>query len=183
VEFLRQAGSRRKRGGGDRGAVRRTVLASLGVFLIARLVVIASIIWAANASGRSALWMLTRSDGTWYLSIARHGYATTKTLVFFPFYPALIHLFAWAMDPRIAALVVTAIAGLVATVLMTLWAIRLAGSVAAVVLIGIWNLWPSSVVLSWHIPRRCLSLLPQASCLRFSASGGCGRRWHVPLDV
>jgi hypothetical protein len=139
---------------------RRTVVWSLAVFALVRVAQVAGVVLAPQRHGRSTLDLLTKADGLVYLGIAQNGYAPlppigangiyTKPpdLAFFPLYPATIRVLSWAVDPRLAAVLAALVAGAVATVLMTLWAIPRTGEVGAITLVAIWSLWPSSVVLS-----------------------------------
>jgi hypothetical protein len=139
---------------------RRTVLVSLSVFALVRVAQVAGLVLAPQRGARSTLDLLTKADAQWYLRIAQNGYASppplgpdgiyTKPpdLAFFPLYPATIRVFSWAVDPRLAAVLATLVAGAVAAVLMTLWAIPRTGEVGAVTLVAVWSLWPTSVVLS-----------------------------------
>ena len=139
-------------------AVRRTVYAALAVFVVVRASALVAVVVAARGSTTPVLDLLTKADGLRYLAIAADGYAPpppigpdgvyteTTNLAFFPLYPATIRLLSWAMDPRAAAVGAALLAGLVATVLMTLWAVPRVGRTGAVVLVAIWSLWPSAVV-------------------------------------
>jgi hypothetical protein len=56
-------------------------------------------------------------DGTYYVNIARVGYAQSSWTAFFPFYPFLTHLFASLLGPRselLAAMLISNLAALVA---------------------------------------------------------------------
>ncbi|HLW01046.1 MAG TPA: glycosyltransferase [Ktedonobacterales bacterium] len=58
-------------------------------------------------------------DGTYYVNIARVGYAQTSWTAFFPFYPFLTHLLATLLGPRselLAAMVISNLATLVASI-------------------------------------------------------------------
>lgn len=139
---------------------RRTVGISLAVFVLVRVAQIAGVVLAPQRNGRPTLDLLTKADAKWYIGIAQNGYAPpppigadgvyTKLpdLAFFPLYPATIKVFSWAVDPRLAAVLAALVAGAVAAVLMTLWAIPRTGEVGAVTVVAVWSLWPSSVVLS-----------------------------------
>jgi hypothetical protein len=128
---------------------------------------------------------LGKSDGVWYLGIAHHGYGPPPpigpggaythltSLAFFPLYPILIRAAAVTGLPYLgAALVVTGIAGCVAAVAITAWARRLAGAPAALGLLVVWELLPSSIVLSMAYSEAL-----------FAAAAGCcllalqRRRW------
>ena len=138
---------------------RRAVLAAIAVYAVARAASFLAVLVAARDSAQPVLDLLTKADGLRYLAIATDGYpppppigpdgvyVSTTNLAFFPLYPATIRLFSWAMDPRAAAVVAALVAGLVATVLIALWAVPRVGTSGAVVLVGVWSLWPSSVVL------------------------------------
>src|SRR6185312_16925862 len=98
---------------------------------------------------KDVLRVLIKADGLWYLRIAQHGYGApppigpngsythTTTLAFFPLYPYLIRAVSWlGLSDVHAALLVTALAGLVAATLIAMWAVRAVGPRAAVVLVG-----------------------------------------------
>jgi hypothetical protein len=71
-------------------------------------------------------------------------------VAFFPAYPALIRLFSslpW-VEPRGAAFMVTALAGLAAAAGIFLIARDLIGARAALVVLALWACWPHGVVLS-----------------------------------
>jgi hypothetical protein len=141
-------------------STRRTALGALAIFGVTRLSVLVSVWFAAGRADRSFLSVLTRADGSWYISIARDGYAPPPAigpdgvytqltdLAFFPLYPATIRLFSWAVDVRVAALLATLLAGSVAAVLIALWSVPRVGTSGALVAVGIWAMWPSSAVLS-----------------------------------
>lgn len=103
---------------------------------------------------------LGKSDGVWYLGIAHHGYGPPPpigpngaythltSLAFFPLYPILIRAVAFTGIPYLgAALVVSAVAGTVAAVGVAMWARSVLGDRGALVLVGLWELMPSSIVL------------------------------------
>lgn len=155
---------------------RRTVLLSVAVFLAARGASFLAVLVAARDTGQQVLDLLTKADGRNYLSVAAQGYPPppplgpdgtyihTTDLAFFPLYPATIRVFSWAMEPRLAAVVAALVAGLVATVLVTLWAVPRVGTTGAVVLVGVWSLWPSSVVLGMGYSES-LFVAATAGCL------------------
>ena len=61
---------------------------------------------------------------------------------------ATIRALSWAGDVRVAAVAASVVAGAVAAGLMAAWARDRAGDRGAVASVGLWCLWPSSVVLS-----------------------------------
>jgi hypothetical protein len=128
---------------------------------------------------------LGKSDGVWYLGIAHHGYGPQPpigpngvythltSLAFFPLYPLLIRVVAVTGLPYLgAALAVTAVATAVAAVAIVEWARPVVGDRGAVTLLVIWELLPSSIVLS----------MVYAEGLFVAAAAGCllalqRRRW------
>ena len=144
--------------GGSATAVRRTLAASVAVYVVVRAATLVAVVVAAQGSPVPVLDLLTKADGLRYLAIAADGYGSpppigpdgayteTTNLAFFPLYPATIRLLSWAMDPRVAAVLAALVAGLVAAILMTLWAVPRVGRTGAVVVVALWSLWPSAVV-------------------------------------
>jgi hypothetical protein len=120
---------------------------------------------------------LGKSDGVWYLGIAHHGYGplpptgadgsyvSRTSLAFFPLYPMLIRAVHVTGIPYLgAALVVTALAGMVAAVAIAHWTARIAGRRTAIALLVGWELLPASVVLNMAYSEP-LFLAAAAGCL------------------
>ncbi|MFI7210070.1 hypothetical protein [Micromonospora maritima] len=132
----------------------RDALPALAVYLLIRAVgVLAVYVWA-RASGVSPVQRLTRSDATYYLSIAQHGYdgyaRVQSDMAFFPLYPGLVGLVERLspLTARGAGLVVAGLAGLAAA-----WALFAIGSYlhdrrTGVVLAALWAALPHAVVES-----------------------------------
>jgi len=115
---------------------RRTVLAAIAVYAVARAASFLAVLVAARDSALPVLDLLTKADGLRYLAIAADGYpppppigpdgvyVSTTNLAFFPLYRRRSGCspgrWTRARPPLFAALV----AGLVATVLIALWAVR-----------------------------------------------------------
>src|SRR5215472_16309212 len=49
------------------------------------------------------LGVWARFDTLWYLHIAQVGYDRQAAIVFYPLYPALIHVLSWIVQPPLAA--------------------------------------------------------------------------------
>jgi hypothetical protein len=146
----------------------RPITTALAVHLTARVaaVVAVAVACAIHPLGTGGLGgdigaALSKSDGVWYLGIAHHGYGPPPpigadgaythltSLAFFPLYPLLIRVVAFAGIPYLgAALFVTTVAGAVAAVAIVEWARPVVGDRGAVLLLGSWELLPSSIVLS-----------------------------------
>jgi len=110
-----------------RATVDRTILTAIAAYAIARVTTLVAIVVASQLHRGDLDNLLGKSDGVWYLAIAKHGYGPvpqlarqrvyshTSSLVFFPLYPLLIRLFTWPdISYLVAALLVTALAGVVA---------------------------------------------------------------------
>ena len=139
--------------------MRRVVGGCVVMFAAIRLLMLLVIALVAHAHHKHVLTVLTKADGLWYLRIAKHGYGApppvgpngtythTTTLAFFPLYPYLIRAVSWLGFSDVhAALLITAVAGLVAAALIAMWSVRAVGPRAAVVLVGIWSMLPASCV-------------------------------------
>lgn len=119
---------------------------------------------------------LGKSDGVWYLGIAHHGYGPAPrpgpggtypltALAFFPLYPMLVRAVAFVGLPYLgAALVVTLVAGTLAATAVAVWARMMLGPRGALMLLGVWELLPSSVVLSM-VYSEALFAAAAAGCL------------------
>jgi hypothetical protein len=164
----------------------------LGIHVAARLLMLGTVAVAAaiHPLGTGSLGgdlgaALGKSDGVWYLGIAHHGYGPPPpigadgvythltSLAFFPLYPLLVRLVALTGMPYLgAALAVTFVAGAVAAVLIAAWVAQVANTRAALAVVVIWELLPSSVVLS----------MAYSEALFAAAAAGCllalhHRRW------
>ena len=171
-------------------SVRRVVVGSVLLFAAIRLLMLLVIAVVAHAHHKHVLTVLTKADGLWYLRIAKHGYGSpppigpngsythTTTLAFFPLYPYLIRAVSWLGFSNVhAALLITAICGLVAAALIAMWATGVVGARAAVVLVGIWSMLPSSCVFDMAYSE-ALFVAAAAWCLL-----GLQRRKLVPAAV
>jgi hypothetical protein len=139
--------------------VRRTVTACVAIFVVVRLLMLLVIALVAHAHHKGTIRVLTKADGLWYLRIATHGYGHpppigpngaythTTPLAFFPLYPWLIRAVSVVgISKPYAALLVTAVAGIVAVALIGLWARPYVGDRGAVVLTTVWSMLPTSAV-------------------------------------
>jgi hypothetical protein len=163
----------------------RTILAAICAYGVARIATFVAIVVATRLHGGDLDNLLGKSDGVWYLDIAQHGYGPPPpigphgaythltSLAFFPLYPLLIRVFALPDLPYlIAALIVTALAGVVAAGLIAAWARSLVGDRGAVTLVAVWSLLPSSAVFD----------MAYSEALFVAAAAGCllalqRRRW------
>jgi hypothetical protein len=152
-------------------ATRRTAATFLTraavVHIVVRVAVLAAVLVAVavhplgtGSYGGDIGAALGKSDGVWYLGIAHHGYGSPPpigpdgsyvhltSLAFFPLYPLIVRVVAVTGLPYLgAALLVTGGAGLAAALLVALWARAIVGTRGALVLLAIWELFPSSAVL------------------------------------
>lgn len=163
----------------------RTILTAIGAYAVARIATLIAIVVASQLHRGDLDNVLGKSDGSWYLGIAQHGYGPLpqlatqhvytrmSSLAFFPLYPLLIRLFTWPdISYLVAALLVTAIAGICAAGLIAAWARPIVGDRGAIALVGVWSLLPSSAVLD----------MAYSEALFVAAAAGCllalqRRRW------
>ncbi len=110
-------------------------------------------------------------DGQWYLRLAAHGYpthptTTQSTLGFFPLYPLAIRAAEWllASAPATAALILSLLGGLVATVLVQRLATAWWGERTARRATLLFALFPGSIVFSMAYSE-CLTLPLVLGCL------------------
>lgn len=177
-----------------RPALDSPLAAAFVIHLAVRLAAVAAVVIAAAAHplGTGSLGgdvgaALGKSDGVWYLGVAHHGYGPVPpigpdgvythltSLAFFPLYPLLIRAVAVTGLPYLgAALLVTGISGAVAAVAIVAWARPVVGDRGAVALLGIWELLPSSIVLSMAYAE-ALFVAAAACCLLALQR----RRWLV----
>lgn len=169
----------------------RTILTAISVYVVARLGTLIAIVVAAQIHHGDLDQLLAKSDGAWYLGIAQHGYGSAPAssphgvythdltaLAFFPLYPLLIRMIAVSnVSYLAAALIVTAIAGVVAAALIGAWARPLVGDRGAIVLVGVWSLLPSTAVFD----------MAYSEALFVAAAAGCllalqRQRW-IPAAV
>jgi hypothetical protein len=121
--------------------------------------------------------LLGKSDGVWYLGIAQHGYGRPPApgpnpvdshlspLAFFPLYPLLIRVVALPdVSYLVAALLVTAVAGVIAAAFIAAWARPIVGDRGAIALVALWSLLPSSAVLDMAYSE-ALFVAAAAGCL------------------
>lgn len=145
----------------------------MAAYAVARLATLLAIVVASHLHRGDLDNLLGKSDGVWYLGIAQHGYRPAASLAFFPLYPLLIRLFALPdISYLVAALLVTAIAGVAAAGLIAAWARPIVGDRGAITLVAVWSLLPSSAVLD----------LAYSEALFVAAAAGCllalqRRRW------
>jgi hypothetical protein len=141
--------------------VGRDLLPALAVYVAVRAAGLIAIVLMARQRGVSPWPLLQRYDAAWLVGIARNGYdplgpivaegrAPMSNTAFFPLYPGVVKVVGAlpGLDLTMAALVVTALAGLVAAAGLDQFGRRLAGGrVAGLVLVALWAAWPHSVVL------------------------------------
>jgi hypothetical protein len=120
-----------------------------------------SVLWLwAQLAETSPLARLTRADGQWLLGIAEHGYNTTisyrgdgslmsTNVVFHPLYPMMVRALGWTGLPLPwAAILLSALAGLVAAWGLYAVGALVAGRRAGVVLSVLWGCLPHAAVES-----------------------------------
>lgn len=162
----------------------RFLLRVVALFWLTRVLHLGAVwVWASRRH-ESVLGVLTKADGLHYTSIAVHGYAPlgaldpsgvpvhTSDLVFFPLYPLLVRLPALVLDVRLAAVLVTLLAGTVASVLIALWAEPQAGQRAAAWLVLLWATLPSAAVLDMGYSEALFVALAAGTLLALAR-----RRW------
>jgi len=165
--------------------VDRTILTAVAAYVVARVATLLAIVVASHLHRGDLDNLLGKSDGVWYLGIAENGYGHPPpvdahgvythltSLAFFPLYPMLIRLFTWPdVSYLVAALLVTAIAGVVAAGLIAAWARPVVGDRGAIALVALWSLLPSSAVFD----------MAYSEALFVAAAAGCllalqHRRW------
>lgn len=164
----------------------RTILAAVAAYVVARVATLLAIVVASQLHHGDLDNLLGKSDGAWYLGIAQHGYGVAPpisphgaythdltSLAFFPLYPMLIRLFTWPdISYLVAALLVTAVAGVLAAGLIAAWARPVVGDRGAIALVAVWSLLPSSAVFD----------MAYSEALFVAAAAGCllalqRRRW------
>ena len=159
------------------GVVDRAIVLAIAAYVIARVATLLAIIVASSRHHGDLGKLLGKSDGVWYLAIAHHGYGPipqlasqrvytpSSSLAFFPLYPLLIRSFTWLHISYLgAALLVTAIAGIVAAGLIAAWARPIVGDRGAVALVAVWSLLPSSAVFNMAYSE-ALFVAAAAGCL------------------
>ncbi|MET8909718.1 hypothetical protein [Micromonospora sp. NPDC004551] len=132
----------------------RQALPALAAYAVIRLIGVAAVyVWARNL-GVSPGQRLTRSDATYYLSIAQHGYdgyaKTQSDMAFFPLYPGLVGVLERIvpLSPRDVALIVAWLGGLAAA-----WGLFAIGAYlhdrrTGVLLAALWAALPHAIVES-----------------------------------
>lgn len=154
------------------GAIWRPV----GIFAGSRVVTLLAAAVAADLHPTYGLGgVLTRTwDTGWYLSLAQNGYpasvpeqageALQSTIGFFPLYPLAIRaVHSLGLSYPAAGLVVTGIAGLIATVLLWLLVRSLSGTAVADRAVALFSFFPGALILS----------LPYSEALMLALSIGC----------
>lgn len=163
----------------------RPVTGAMAVYAVARLATLLAIVVASQLHHGDLDDALGKSDGVWYLGIAKHGYGPLpqlashkvytphSSLAFFPLYPMLVRLFAFTGISYLgAALLVTAIAGVIAAGLIWAWAQPIVGDRSAIALVALWSMLPSTAVFD----------MAYSEALFVAAAAGCllalqRRRW------
>lgn len=120
--------------------------------------------------------LLTKWDGSFYLSIARHGYDTALTyrpngslintnIVFFPLYPFLTAALGLIIGITPAALLLSLGAGIVAAVAMCGIGEHLYDKRTGVILAALWGALPTAVVESMAYPESLYAALAALTVL------------------
>jgi Mannosyltransferase (PIG-V) len=140
-------------------------LSALLIFAASRLVVIAGINFGKMLPAQypakfavEPLWYdrLLRWDGEWYAAIVSQGYqysdnpAVESSTVFYPLYPAFSYAIKslFGIDQSAALLIVANVSALVAALLMTKFVKDELGSETALLSLGLFCFFPSSLFLS-----------------------------------
>ena len=173
------AGERRveERAGHDVERSNAGPLLAVGGYVAARL---AGLVVLAPWAGRRHIGLLhllaTRSDATWYLGIARHGYDAGQgqsNLAFFPLYPGLVAVVGravgWGAYP---GLVVAWTAALVAAAGLFAVGDLVSGPRVGVVLAVLWGAVPHAVVETMGYSESLFTALAA-----WSLYGLLRRRW------
>jgi hypothetical protein len=147
-----------------------------GIYIVSRLATLFAAAIAADLHPTYGLGgVLTRSwDSGWYLSVAENGYpavvpeeaghAVQSTIGFFPLYPLLVRFgHALGLSYGAAGLVVTAISGLAACVVLWHLVRHLSGSATADRAVALFCFFPGALMLS----------LPYSEALMLALSIGC----------
>jgi hypothetical protein len=159
------------------------VYATVGVYLASRLLLLAVALVAGAVEHQPVLSELGRWDGTWYVSIASHGYpshvlAGQSNLGFFPLLPIVIWLVVHAPGPPnstvVAGVVVGTVGGLIATLLVQQLARGWWGDVVGRRAAWLFCLLPGSIVFSMVYGEGLLIPLAAACMLALER-----RRWAV----
>ncbi len=168
--ILPEAPDRSRRAGEERGASKLDTWAT-GVYILSRLALLA-VALAVSVIGHVTLHSeLANWDGAWYLDLVRHGYPDhtvhgQSTLGFLPLYPMVIWLVArvTSASPLVAGLLISAIGGLVGTVLVARLAREWWGETAAMRAAVLFAFFPGTVVFSM-VYSECLTVPLVAGCL------------------
>lgn len=173
-----------------RGSWRRAVVIGLITYVISRLAVIAGAavraaqrVVEANVEGEPRpgsgfellAEVLTSWDGLWYLLISREGYPTSipdnvtyfdleARTAFFPLFPALVRVVNTVLPggDTLAALLLNAVLGAVAVVLVGVLARRIADVRTAMYAMMLFSVFPGSFVLSFAYAEALFVVLAAA---------------------
>ena len=88
-----------------------------------------------------------RFDTLWYLRIAQHGYDFRRAVIFYPLYPATIHVVSWVFPATVAALVVSTVGAF-----FFFWGLlrlgrKSLGNAPALCMLLLVCVWPTSFIL------------------------------------
>lgn len=175
----------------DNAAWRRAVVAGLSVYVVSRLCVLAGAAVRASqvavdarvdgdtepGSATTIASVLTSWDGEWYLQLIRLGYPNNvppnityeqleARAAFFPLYPWTARVLDWILPggDTLAALVLNAVLGAVAVVLVGVLARRLYDVEVATRAMLLFAIFPGSAILSFAYSEALLIVLA-AACL------------------
>jgi hypothetical protein len=139
---------------------RALLLRALGIFAAGRLVTLAWILGVGAHRTMPMSQTIGYWDGSWYIQAAKGGWpsvvpnlppetAGQDTTAFFPGYPLLIRLLhLTGLDWPVSALLVTLLAGAVASVLIAVLIESFSTQRVALLTVALWSLQPESFVLS-----------------------------------
>jgi hypothetical protein len=120
--------------------------------------------------------LLTKWDGSFYLTVARHGYDTALTyrpdgslvntdIVFFPLYPFLTAVLGVVIGIVPAALLISLAAGIVAAVAMCGIGEHLYDKRTGIILAALWGALPTAIVESMAYPESLYTALAALTVL------------------
>lgn len=145
--------------------------------VITRAVVVAGLVAAAVASGRSFSAVVTRWDGHWYERLALHGYPAhlpvrptggiaPNTAGFFPLYPLLTKgLMALGIPFWLGGMLINLVASTAAVMIIVLVGLHYMNRRAAQLLACIWTASPLSAVLTTTYTEAIFTVFSAAALL------------------
>lgn len=139
---------------------RQGVVFAASAFLASRLLVVGAVIFGSRVAGPPGIWSRFQVfDAGWYLKAAQFGYphslpvgegpGSQSAIAFFPAFPLAVRFVA-AVTPlgfQAAGVFVSVLSGLVATILLWLYARRVAGREAADRTVVLFCIFPSTLAL------------------------------------